>query len=287
MCQGGVLDGCLRFCDDLAMTSLITIRLRSLSAAVFLGAVLLMPPAARAEPTTLRVEVYGLMGLHVLTLHSKVDEIGDRYAITTDYATRGVAGVLVDLSTKAEVRGRLSNNSAQPISFRRDTRRNGEDRHDKVDYRPDGTVEGASTPPPPSPVPPATERGTIDNLTAYFLLERQLARTGSCAMSVPVFDGRYRYDLYFTDAGRKRLPSAAGQDFSGEATGCHMRRVDRGGGSEAEQSEGASQGTIWYAKLVPGDAMVPVRMEMKAQIGVVDGYLAELHGRGVNLKLME
>lgn len=269
------------------MASLLTTPLRVLRGGVPFVAAVLLPLAAAAEPTTLRVEVYGLMGLHVLTLHSQVDETGGHYAITTDYATRGIAGVLVDLSTRSEVRGRLSNSSAQPTSFRRDTRRNGEDRHDKVDYRPDGTVDGSSTPPSPSPVSPAAERGTVDNLTAYFMLERQLARSGSCVLAVPVFDGRYRYDLYFTDAGKKQLPSVAGQDFSGEAIGCHMRRVDRSSTSEPEQNEGASQGTIWYAKLVPGDAMVPVRMQMKAQIGVVDGYLAELHGRGVNLKLME
>ena len=285
MCQGGVLDGRLRFCHDLTMTSLLTTPLRLLPGGAALFLALLVPPSVRAEPTTLRVEVYGLMGLHVLTLHSRVDETADRYTITTDYATRGVAGVLVDLTTKAEVRGRLSSVAVHPVSFRRDTRRNGEDRHDKVDYGPDGAVDASST--PPSPVSPSAERGTVDNLTAYFLLERQLARTQSCALSVPVFDGRYRYDLYFTDAGRKKLPSVAGQNFSGETIGCHMRRVNRSAVAGPEQDEGATQGTIWYAKLVPGDAMVPVRMQMKAQIGVVDGYLAELHGHGVNLKLME
>lgn len=286
MCQAGVLDGCFRFCDDLAMTSLLSTPLRLLFGGAALVASLL-PLAARAEPTTLRLEVYGLMGLHVLTLHSRVDETADRYTISTDYATRGIAGVLVDLSTKAEVRGQLSSATARPIAFRRDTLRNGEARHDKVDYGPDGAVAGSSTPPPPAPVASAVERGTVDNLTAYFLLERQLARSGSCNLAVPVFDGRYRYDLYFTDAGRKNLSTVAGQKFSGQAIGCHMRRVDRSTLTTPEQNEGASQGTIWYANLLPGDAMVPVRMEMKAQIGVVDGYLAELHGRGVNLKFME
>ncbi len=269
------------------MRTLLTTLLRCLPGGAGLAAVMLVPLSVAAEPTSLRVEVYGLMGLHVLTLHSRVDEAGDSYAITTDYATRGIAGVLVDLSTKAEVRGRLRNSRAQPISFRRDTRRNGEERHDKVDYRPDGAVDGSSTPSLQSPVSSAAERGTVDNLTAYFMLERQLARTGSCALSVPVFDGRYRYDLYFTDGGRQNLSSVAGQDFSGEAIACKMRRRDLSNVAEPEQNEGARQGTIWYAKLVPGDAMVPVRMQMKAQIGVVDGYLAELHGRGVNLKLME
>jgi hypothetical protein len=249
----------------------------------------LVPSAsmAVAETTSLRVEVYGLMGMHVLTLHSSLAEVGDHYTITTDYATRGVAGLLVDLSTKAEVQGRFGSATPYPISFHRDTRRNGEDRHDKVVYRPDGTIDGSSTPAPPAPVPPTAARGTVDNLTAYFMLERQLARTGSCALAVPVFDGRYRYDLYFSDAGRKKLPSVAGQQFEGDAIACKMVRHDPPGVEQPEKDEGARQGTIWYARLLPGDAMVPVRMQMEAQIGTVDGYLAELHGHGVNLKLME
>ncbi len=56
---------------------------------------------------------------------------------------------------------------------------------------------------------------------------------------------------------------------------------------ELEKDEGARQGTIWYARLLPGDLLVPVRMEMDTQLGVVEGYLAELHGPGVDLTLME
>src|SRR5260370_3424384 len=150
--------------------------------------------AVAADTTSLRIEVYGLMGMHVLTLHSSVDEAGDHYAITTDSATPGIAGLRVDLSTKAELRRRLGTPSPRPVSFRRDTRRNGEDRRDKVDYRPDGTVEGSSTPAPAEPVSPAAARGTVDNLTAYFLLERQIAQTADCALAGPVLHGRPRYD---------------------------------------------------------------------------------------------
>ncbi len=243
--------------------------------------------AVAADPASLRFEVYGLMGLHVLTLHSTVDEVGDRYSITTDYATRGLAGVFSDLTTRSTVQGRLGNPAPHPVSFRRETRRGGADRQEKVEYRPDGSIEGSSTPPPPQPIPAAQTRGTVDNLTAYFTLERQLAKTGSCALVVPVYDGRYRYNLEFTNAGKKTLASVAGQKFEGEAIACHMYRRDVPGVDQPERDEGARQGTIWYAKLLPGDTMVPVRMQMEAQIGVVDGYLAELRGRGVNLKLME
>jgi hypothetical protein len=38
-------------------------------------------------------------------------------------------------------------------------------------------------------------RGTVDQLTAYFILERQLAHSGSCSLTVPVFDGSGLYNL--------------------------------------------------------------------------------------------
>jgi hypothetical protein len=34
-----------------------------------------------------------------------------------------------------------------------------------------------------------------------------------------------------------------------------------------------------------GDLMLPVRMEFDTAFGAVKGYLAELHGRGVDLQL--
>jgi hypothetical protein len=255
--------------------------------AALVGLGLLAVPALAADTIALRFEVYGLAGLHVLTLKSNIDEGGDRYAINVDYATTGVAGLFVDVRTRAQVRGRLSQTAAQPEAFRKDTRRNGEDRHNKVDYRPDGTAVASTTPALPEPIPASAGRGTVDNLTAYFMLERQLARTGNCALAVPVFDGRYRYDLHFSDAGTKKLPSSGGQQFEGATTACRMTRRNISTGSDPEQDEGARQGTIWYAKLIPGDLMVPVRMELETQIGGVTAYLAELHGRGVDLKLME
>jgi len=255
--------------------------------AVLVAMGLLAAPARAADPIALRFEVYGLVGLHVLTLKSNIDEGGDRYAISVDYATTGVAGLFVDVKTRAQVRGRLTQTAAQPEAYRKDTRRNGEDRHNRVDYLPDGTVVGGSMPALPAPIPASAGRGTVDNLTAYFLLERQLARTGNCALAVSVFDGRYRYDLHFSDAGTKKLPYGGGQRFEGATTACRMTRRNISTGSDPEQEEGARQGTIWYAKLTPGDLMVPVRMELETQIGGVTAYLAELRGRGVDLKLMD
>jgi hypothetical protein len=244
-------------------------------------------PGLADQRITTRFEIFGFARIGVLTLRNRIEESGERYTITTDYATKGIASVFVDLKTHAEVRGRLVAGSAQPERFRNDSRRNGAERKSRVDYRPDGTVDGGSTPPLSEPVPLAAMRGTVDNLTAYLRLEHQLARTGSCALTARVFDGRHAYDLVFADAGQKVLSPAGGQHFSGNAIACRMTRRYPDGIANSEKDEGARGGTIWYARLLPGGFLVPVRLEMDTQLGVVEGYLAELHAQGVDLTLME
>src|SRR5262245_31186119 len=161
-------------------------------------------PTTAAEPNAVnaRFEIYGFAGLHVLTNRTTVEEAGDRYTITMGLDTRGLASVFVDLTSHSQVRGKLARTSAQPESYRADVRRNGDDRHYQVDYGADGSVINASTISPSArPVLVAAERihGTVDQLTAYFLVERQLARGGPCALVVPVFDGTGLYNLRFTD----------------------------------------------------------------------------------------
>src|SRR5947209_11002441 len=109
--------------------------LRLVSALASLGVALGSPAAAvAADPISLRVEAYGLAGLHVLTFHSHIDETGGRYAVTVDYTTRGVAGMVVNVKAHAHAIGRMDAASAQPEQFTSDAKRNGVERHNKVEY---------------------------------------------------------------------------------------------------------------------------------------------------------
>src|SRR5229473_2351074 len=132
----------------------------------------LSSPGLADQRITTRFEIFGFARIGVLTLRNRIEESGKRYTITTDYATKGIASVFVNLTAHAEVRGRLVPGSAQPEWFRNDSRRNGTERHSRLDYRSDGAIDAASTPPLPEPVPVAAMRGTVDNLTAYLRRER-------------------------------------------------------------------------------------------------------------------
>jgi len=143
--------------------------------------------------------------------------------------------------------------------------RNGVDRSYGVDYRTDGTVINASTPSSPgwaSSIPAAQIRGTVDQLTAYFLLERQLAQRGTCALVVPVFDGSALYNVRFTDIISEVLAADSYQNFAGPTQLCQLVREEilrnPGQGEDTYQ-----QGKVWYAPLASGDLMLPVRMELK------------------------
>jgi hypothetical protein len=260
----------------------------AIAAMAFVTLGVLAAPAQEADPVRLRIEVYGFFGFHVLTNRTSVAASGDRYSIATDIDTRGIAAVFIDLTSHSEVRGRLTHDAAHPDAYHGDVRRNGADRHYRIDYHPDGTVASEQTPPSAALHSSAAVdqmRGTVDQLTAFFILERQLAQRSSCGLIVPVFDGLSRYNLRFTDAQAETLSPVGPQRFAGPTLACNINREDVVGFPANQDANGGTykQGKIWYARLAGGNQMVPVRMEFDTEYGRVEGYLAELRTAGVDL----
>ncbi len=248
----------------------------------------LKAPAGEVDRVDARFEIYGFAGLHVLTNRTTVQEIGNRYAITMDLDTRGLASVFVDLTSHSESHGEFVRDSVRPEAYRADVRRNGVERHYALDYRRDGTVINASAPANVDqlfPVAAEQTRGTVDQLSAYFMLEYRLARGGNCSLTVPVFDGSGLYNLRFTELKREMLSADGYQAFSGPSTVCQVTREDIVVNPHRNEDT-YSKGRIWYAQVVPGDRVMPVRMEFDTAFGVVRGYLAEFRGRGAKLNLV-
>jgi hypothetical protein len=271
----------------------MTLRFPALPALWF-GILLLatITPAAAEDVVEMSFEGFGPAGLHVVTTHTVIEEAPAWYWIQGDFATAGIGALFASVENRSVTQGRQTDDIPRPVTFSSETARNGVVQHLSVEYRADGTPSGSASPPPKEPLTPVAASqlsGTVDNLTAYLLLERQIARGGGCALKVPVFDGRHRYDLAFSDAGRPLLTPSDGQKFSGPTQACRMVRDELGGFFvDKKHEEGAHSGTIWYAaQLLPGDLAVPVRLKMETEIGDVAIYLSQLKGRGVDLRLME
>lgn len=263
--------------------------------AVCLGLVALVAairPAVADEVVKMEFEGFGPAGLHVLTTHTVLEESPAWYVIQGDFSTAGLGALFANVANRSMAEGRQTGGTPRPTRFESETDRNGVVQHLRVDFRPNGTASGSVTPAPKDPVTPVNFSqlaGTVDNLTAYLLLERQLAHGGGCLLKVPVFDGRHRYDLQFSDAGRHELTPAEGQDFKGSTQACRMSRREIGGFYvDKSHEEGASSGTIWYAPLLPkADIAVPVRMTMHTEIGDVALFLSKLSGPGVDRRFMD
>ena len=229
----------------------------------------------------LRIEVYAFLGLHVLTNLTTIYASDGRYRITMDITTRGIASVFIDLNSHSEVEGRLVGDVPFPEAYRSDVVRNGVDRRYRIDYTLAGPVASEWAPPArrwKSAFPSAKLRGRVDQLTAYFIVERQLAEHGTCNVIVPVFDGHSGYNLHFEDAGPKHAVTAGP---GGSAVPLHVCTVTRddipGLEGNSDPSEGTYQkGRISYAPLGPKGQMVPHRIEYDTEFGSVTGYLDRL-----------
>ena len=244
-------------------------------------------PAGEADRVDARFEIFGFAGFHVLTNRTTIQQIGDRYAISMELDTRGLASIFVDLTSHSEVRGELARGAARPEAYRADVRRNGAERHYAVDFRKDGSIGNVAVPASsgePFVVAAEQTRGAVDQLTAYFLIETQLAHGGSCSLVVPVFDGTGFYKLRFSDLRRETLSADGYQKFAGPAQVCQVVREDIVVNPDRNEDT-YKRGRIWYAQ-VAGDRMMPVRMEYDTAFGAVKGYLAELRGRGAKLTLV-
>jgi hypothetical protein len=240
-------------------------------------------PAAPANQIELRIEVYAFAGFHVLTNRTTIDASAGRYRITTEIGTRGIVSLFIDLNSRSETHGRIAGNVVVPEVYDSDVRRNGVDRRYRIDYARAGPLASEWAPPAmtwQSPIPPEQLAGTVDQLTAYFIAERQLRDRGSCSVVVPVFDGHGRYNLRFKDAKPKGSDPRGPRYYSGPTQVCDVIRVDVADfpGNKDPAEATYQRGRLWYARLGPAGQMVPVQIDYDTEFGVVTGYLAELRG---------
>ncbi|WP_148219460.1 DUF3108 domain-containing protein [Azospirillum sp. B510] len=247
----------------------------------------LLPTAtasAIAEPVraTYRVFVGGVTALDVV---ATLDVAGDRYRIAVSAVTGGTIGRLFDWRTDSQSDGHIQGGDLRPTSHSQTSQLRGEPRNVTLTYGTQGDVTATVTPPPEAddrePVPPALQRDTLDPLTAVLDLLFTVGTRQSCTQSLPVFDGRRRYDMVFADVGPRIVNPSRNSIFSGIAQQCRVTYKPVAGYARSSSGRFMQRGNpadrppveLWLAPVATGYPPLPVRLETDSDLGSVVVHL--------------
>lgn len=154
-------------------------------------------PAGAERTDSVSFKVY-LKGLPIGILAFNGIEKDGAYAVAGKLKATGIVGALLKVGYEAEVRGAVANGAFVPARYKeiRDDR-NGR-RTAWMEYR-DG-VPGPKRYDPPRKstsgvIDPATQKGTVDPLTALYVVLRDQDGPDPCDRALAIFDGKKRAGL--------------------------------------------------------------------------------------------
>jgi hypothetical protein len=251
-------------------------------------AVAVTAPSRADEPVMLAYQVY-FGGLKALALDATVDLAADRYRVRLDAHTEGFIDWLVGWTAEATSEGAIREAVVRPARHISRSVVHGTPRDVTLTFHTDGAIDAAVEPSAEAderePVTSEQMRGALDPISAVLTAIRALGARArhSCAQRLPVFDGRRRFDLAFSDGGDARLASSPYGSFSGEATLCLFRYIRVAGYETSGRWNNPHDRDriyrVWLAPVVRGLPPIPVRIEAEGTFGLLIVHLVSVGGR--------
>lgn len=239
-------------------------------------------PSARTADLT--YDVY-LGGLRIFTFDVNMALQPDRYRVTAEGGTRGVVGFLYPWEMKLAAEGEDEDGRVAPLRYIAETDWQNSPRTLNLRFAENGRYDLQQNPPPePDPdieggLPETLPEGTVDPLSLAVAASRALAQNGRCDQTVPVFDGRRRFDLTMKHVDETTLAPNTYSIYQGAATRCSfsMQRISgfrKSWKSSRQWNAGSSAPpTIWVAAIRQDLPPVPVRYEGQIALGTIVVHL--------------
>lgn len=164
------------------------------------------PAVAAEQPGALRYQIE-VAGVQVGDVDVRAEAGEDAAQARVRWRIDGLLGLMDRERGRLEGRGRVEAGRVEPESFEAAYEKSDRRREAAITYGPDGSIrelelrrDGRRR---GSEVPEDLRAGTVDTITALWRLRDWLAAGGEEAASLPVFDGRRRYDLQARRLGRQ------------------------------------------------------------------------------------
>jgi hypothetical protein len=245
-------------------------------------AVLTTSPSEASTPVRASYDVY-FGGLHMAVAEATVNLTGEQYSLSMVSTLRGLSGVFSNWRAEASAQGAINGTGVFPSRHRfMQMRRGGTETvemqfgSNRVPNRTFTPSRDIPEPDHPDFVPESDLESVLDPVSGVIAAMNAVSRTDTCRATMPVYDGRRRYDMVFTPVGMETLDRSRYTSFSGPATRCrvHLELVSgafQSADSDQFWSRGADrsdrQMDVWFAQAVPGGPVVPVRMQGDTRFG--------------------
>lgn len=223
------------------------------------------------------VYTISIAGFSVGTADVKSSFDGTGYTIDLQARLTGLAGVLVSGRGAASASGTVSGTQVVPQSFAANSRSSQASRTVRMGLR-NGTVAAVEIEPPLKehadavPVQAAHKRGVVDPVSAFMMpaiMHGNPADPRNCERTIPVFDGAARFDILLSYAGTREFSRPG---YSGEVLVCNARFKAVSGHRPSRDAvrfmEDNRDMAVWLAPFPANDSLVPMRIELRTQIGM-------------------
>lgn len=232
-------------------------------------------------------------GVHIVEAQAAYMTGGGDYSLDVSAEPVGLLALITDFRFEASVDGRLED-LPMPEAYMTASYFQDYMWMRQLTYQSDGGIDVQIDEPPDfettEPVPVAEQSGTIDPLSGTVLLLEAVRAGDRCTRTIPVFDGKRRYDIVFSQRGFRTLDESERNVYAGDAVLCRGSLTPLSGDWTYRSREGdwrADAATddrrhvdVYVAEVVPGGPHVPVRFEGVSDRGRVYGHLASVETIG-------
>jgi hypothetical protein len=196
---------------------------------------------------------------------------GPSYRLRTVLSTAGLPRAFYEAVFKLASDGRFADTRVKPAIYKSDSRDKSSARKVTLQYNDEG-MPSLTAVPPYKPgdlfdVMPAQQLGTQDPVSAA--LVPVAGGANPCNRSIPVFDGRRRYDLKLSYAGEIKM-TPRGMNAPVTAIACNIRYVPVAPIERKKFTEMLRQNDsmkVWLAPFDGGRVYMPVRFQLRTPLG--------------------
>lgn len=195
----------------------------------------------------------------------------DNYRLAATMSTAGTTRTFYPADYKLSSEGRLTQEHVQPHHYVSDTQAERKTRKITMSYSRDGmprlTAEPPYNPGDLDDVMPSLQQNTLDPISAFIM--PVVAGENPCDRTIPVFDGKRRYDLKLVYEGEKQMtPRGLAKPVT--AIVCTIRYVAVAPIERRKFTDMLRRNDdmrVWLAPFDGGRVYMPVRFQLRTPLG--------------------